>query len=150
MSAEMAKEIIGAMEPLIEHIRELEDENHALKLAAAGGEDVPGSASMVTPADVEQWRVEALARERRLEAEVARLEAEKARLRADLEAAERARDAANAAMSKAQERASDLEQELTALREAAEDVFSPWSGGEPLDREMRELGKLIGMGIAPC
>lgn len=37
---------------------EARNEAYELKLAAAGGEDVPGSASLVTPHDVERWRKE--------------------------------------------------------------------------------------------
>lgn len=59
---------------LFEEAGRLRDENYALKLAAAGGEDVPGSASMVTPADVASWREEAWRRERALEARVRRLQ----------------------------------------------------------------------------
>lgn len=44
-----------------------------LKYAAAGGEDVPGSANAVTVADVDRWRNEAEARERAAEAKLDRM-----------------------------------------------------------------------------
>lgn len=40
--------------------------------------------------------------------------------------------------------------EILRLREAAEDVYGPWSCGEPLDREMRELGKALGYKLDPA
>ncbi len=49
------------------------DEAYELKLAAAGGEDVPGSANCVTAADVTRWREEGVKRERQLLAENERL-----------------------------------------------------------------------------
>lgn len=47
--------------------REAEAELYAIKLAAAGGEDAPGSAQAVTAADVERWRKESERRIRELE-----------------------------------------------------------------------------------
>ena len=49
------------------------DEAYELKLAAAGGEDVPGSANNVTAADVTRWREEGVQRERSQDARFARL-----------------------------------------------------------------------------
>lgn len=40
----------------LKRARNVEEENYAIKLAAAGGEDAPGSAQAVTAADVEKWR----------------------------------------------------------------------------------------------
>lgn len=89
---------------------ELETENHALKLAAAGGEDVPGSASMVTPADVEQWREEACRRERQLEAE-------NSRLTRRAKAANQRADGAEARARLARVRAEGAEADRTTLRD---------------------------------
>ena len=49
------------------------DEAYELKLAAAGGEDVPGSANCVAAADVTRWREEGVKRERAQDARFARL-----------------------------------------------------------------------------
>lgn len=69
------------------------DEAYALKLAAAGGEDAPGSAVLVTADDVRRWRDEEVRSLRaaeacaaQLQAEVEALRAERASLRADANA----------------------------------------------------------------
>lgn len=59
-------------------------------------------------------------------------------------------DVPGALYSTAVARIAELEAENQRLREAAEDVYGPWSCGEPLDREMRELGRVIGMTLDPA
>ena len=65
---------------LITALRAAETENYELKLAAAGGEDVPGSAAAVTPADVERWVREWAQIAEALKSKVRELETDKARL----------------------------------------------------------------------
>ncbi|MCY1644773.1 Thoeris anti-defense Tad2 family protein [Methylorubrum sp. SL192] len=52
------------------------EESYDLKLAAAGGEDVPGSANLVTAEDVRRWRDEETRALRAAEARAAQLQAE--------------------------------------------------------------------------
>lgn len=72
--------LLARIETLETERDEAVDLAYRLKLAAAGGEDVPGSANLVTVEDVDKWRRETADREMRLESELDEERQESARL----------------------------------------------------------------------
>jgi len=65
--------VASAVENAINHITALSDEIYEIKLAAAGGEDVPGSANAVTAKDIVRWQKDSAGLIAAQAAEIARL-----------------------------------------------------------------------------